>query len=301
MSASLEELFFQPTALGAKAVQKILIQVLKDEAGLPAEEIRPMTLILMEEILQIDKIKLLTDSLLPRISIEKISHLKNALERLSKNEPIQYITEKAAFRDLLLKVNEAVLIPRPETEELVEHIITQQASNDLQNIIDLGTGSACIALALARHFKNAEVWAIDLSEKALEVAKHNIKQYQAEIKLMQADLLQLPLGEFPTFSLIVSNPPYVTMAEKKQMRPNVLNYEPKEALFVDDDSPLCYYEAIAKFAKNHLQKKGSLWVEINAQYGEAVVDLFEKHQFHSVTLYQDLQQKDRFVSARSAQ
>ncbi len=298
MNISTEETFLQNSPLTAKAVQKQLMQALGNSTHLPEEEIRPIMLILMEEILQIDKIQLLTDSTLPKFSTAKTHQLKNALERLSKDEPIQYIIKRATFNDLVLKVNQGVLIPRPETEELVALITKRHAPQAVQNILDLGTGSACIAIALARHFKNAKVWAIDLSERALEVAKYNIEQYHVNVKLIQADMLALPSHLFPKFSLIVSNPPYVTMTEKTQMHPNVLNYEPKEALFVEDNAPLRYYEAIVGFAKNHLQKEGNLWVEINAQYGQAVVDLFKRHGLHTIQLYKDLQQKNRFISAR---
>ncbi len=202
-----------------------------------------------------------------------------------KYEPIQYIFGKTDFYGFEFLVNPSVLIPRPETEELVELIVHDYAKKSI-DILDVGTGSGCIAITLRRLLKKAQVSALDISPEALKIAKRN-----AGINRVQLT--------FYEFDVIVSNPPYVMEKEKAEMEKNVLDYEPSLALFVPDDNPLLFYNNIARFAEQKLKKKGYLYFEINAQMGEAVVNMLRMMEFKNVELIQDLSGKDRFVKAQT--
>jgi len=217
---------------------------------------------------------------------------------IRKGKPIQYILGQTHFCDLKIKVDKRVLIPRPETEEMVEHI-KARSRDAVQRIIDLGTGSGCIALALKKHFTEAEVWGTDLSQEALAVAGENGRENSLQLSWVKLDLLNPhTLEESLRFDLVVSNPPYVMNSEREMMASNVLDFEPESALFVEDDDPLIFYRAIAAFCKSYLADKGEIWVEINEQLGKECAKLFEKERFSKVRVIKDIHEKDRYINAR---
>jgi release factor glutamine methyltransferase len=218
-----------------------------------------------------------------------------AVKALKQHKPIQYVLGKADFYGLKFKVNENVLIPRPETEELVALIINENKAANL-SILDIGTGSGCIAISLAKHIVGSKVSAIDISEKALEIAKQNAKFNQVEIEFIQQDILN-PAEHFQQFDIIVSNPPYVRDLEKQEMTSNVLDFEPHLALFVSDENPLVFYNAIADFAKTHLTPSGKLYFEINEYLGEETKKLLTDKGFKNVELIKDLNGKNRILRA----
>lgn len=221
--------------------------------------------------------------------------LEDILLRLQKYEPIQYIIGEEEFFGLPFEVNLHVLIPRPETGELVNWII--QENKDRQTcILDIGTGSGCIAISLAKHMEKAEVNAWDVSEDALQVATRNCLRNGVEVKLEQKDVLRFePSGE--QFDVIVSNPPYITEKEKAEMEANVLEWEPGVALFVPDDSPLLFYRRIAELGMEMLAPDGKLYFEINRAYGKQAVDMLAELGYREIELRKDISQNDRMVKA----
>lgn len=262
----------------------------------PHQEIRNFIMLIFENTLSFSAVDLVLkgDLVIDKTSEEQIILIT---ERLKKQEPVQYILETTEFYGLRFKVDKNVLIPRPETEELVDLILNKENIVLDQKILDIGTGSGCIAVSLAKHTK-ANVCALDISEAALSVARYNSKLNNCKINFLRVDILSFDINivsELPKFDYIVSNPPYVRHSEKQYMRTNVLDYEPDLALFVDDKNPLIYYEAIAKFAKNFLTQKGKLYVEINEFLSDITCELFRQHGFQIVDLYKDLFKKDRFI------
>lgn len=217
-------------------------------------------------------------------------------ERLLKHEPVQYILQEAWFGKHKLFVDNHVLIPRPETEELVEWIIqnTGSGSNGIK-VLDIGTGSGCIPISLKKRIPGAEVWALDISEGALAVAIRNAEKTGAVIQFLQLDILDTAQWPpLPAFDIIVSNPPYIPEKDKAAMHGNVLQFEPSLALFVPDDDALLFYKAIAAFAKTHLRKQGSLYLEIHEDLGPEVMELLHTEGF-TAELRKDMQQKDRMI------
>ncbi len=232
-----------------------------------------------------------------RLSESEILKLHTAVKELLANKPVQYITGKTQFLDIELSVNESVLIPRPETEELVHLIIDKEKSENLQ-IIDMGTGSGCIAVALKKYLPDSQVTAIDISREALKLAEQNGKLHQLIIDFQQIDILKLDAyKKFGEFDVVVSNPPYVTENDKKMMQPNVLDYEPHTALFAEDNNPLEFYKAILLFCQVHLKVGGRVYFEINELQGENVLQLIENYGFDHGELHIDIHGKERFVSA----
>lgn len=219
------------------------------------------------------------------------------LQQLKKEVPIQYLLGKTNFYGLDFEVNENVLIPRPETEELVEWIINENASPEKSKkikILDIGTGSGCIAISLAKNLPNAEVVAVDVSKKAIETAKRNAIRNNVDVTFMFLNILETE--EFTCqFDIIVSNPPYVRNLEKVEIKKNVLDYEPHLALFVEDNDPLIFYRKIAFLAQNGLQKNGKLYFEINQYLGKEMIDLLESMSFENVELRKDIYDNDRMV------
>jgi release factor glutamine methyltransferase len=259
-----------------------------------ADEIRNLLRIIFEEYLGWD----LTTWLLSKqktINQSDLLKINFAIKDLKRHRPIQHVLGKADFCGMTLAVNENVLIPRPETEGLVE--LAKSHLQSPQRILDLCTGSGCIALALAKVFPDAEITAMDISEKALEVAQQNAWNQKVEIEFVQADILSDDLAELPMFDAIVSNPPYVREQEKAAMQPNVLDYEPSMALFVPDNDPLLFYRRIAEVAHKHLVPNGLLIAEINENLGEETAALFRSNGFET-SLYTDFKEKNRFVVRR---
>jgi release factor glutamine methyltransferase len=221
-----------------------------------------------------------------------------AVKQLKQHKPIQYILGWADFYKLRMMVNELVLIPRPETEELVDFIIRDNQGKTPLSILDIGTGSGCIPIALKKNLPHARVEALDVSEGALEIARKNAVLNQTEVWFFQQDILNRTTEFFHSsvqYDCIVSNPPYVTVSEKESMQRNVLDYEPHLALFVYDESPLLFYEAIADFANKHLRTGGLLYFEINAAYGPETKQLLEKKGFKNPALITDLNNKNRIL------
>ncbi len=232
-----------------------------------------------------------------RLSESEMLKLHFAVKDLKKFKPIQYIIKKIDFLNTRIMVNESVLIPRPETEELAELIIKKEKQPGLR-ILDIGTGSGCIAIALTKNLDEASVFGIDISKEALNLASKNAFINEVLLHFVQLNILDpKPFPDFQDLDLIVSNPPYVTLAEKAAMKENVLRYEPHEALFVDNDDPLLFYKAILYFATEHLVKGGRIYFEINEKYGKEVCTLMSRSMFNNVVLHKDINGKDRFVSS----
>ena len=234
------------------------------------------------------------------------SHLKqwkNIVSDLKIQKPIQYILGETEFYGLRFEVNENTLIPRPETEELVELIISNNQITESPNtlkILDIGTGSGCIAISLAKNIPNAEVFAIDVSEKALATAKKNAEINEVNVTFLLKNILETEDLE-QQFDIIVSNPPYVRNLEKAEIKHNVLEYEPHLALFVEDTDALLFYRKIAELALKNLATNGRLYFEINQYLGKETVELLEDLGFKNIELKKDIYGNDRKISALNAE
>ena len=264
------------------------------------EEANAMILILFDHYFKIDRVRMALEPNL-RLSESEMLTFHFAVKDLLKNKPLQYIIGETEFCDLKFKVNENVLIPRPETSELVHLIAKSQQTTDNSQltILDIGTGSGCIAIILAKQLPQSQVYALDISEKALCVAKDNAYINNVDITFIHDDILSLRNKIETKFDIIVSNPPYVRDLEKAEMRDNVLNWEPHNALFVSDDDPLIFYRNILEFAKTHLKENGEVWFEINEYLGKEMKDLCCEMGFSNVNIYKDFREKERFLSVRS--
>ncbi|MDC0956954.1 peptide chain release factor N(5)-glutamine methyltransferase [Flavobacteriaceae bacterium] len=251
--------------------------------------------LLSADILKMQRIDI-AQNLYAVISGKKQEKFQNAVNKLKNYIPIQYITGNTEFYNLTLKVNAATLIPRPETEELVAWIINDQNNKQNISILDVGTGSGCIAIALAKNLPEAKVFALDVSEKALRIARQNAVDNGVTIEFIEADIFDVDLGNLQ-FDVIVSNPPYVRELEKETMSPNVLNHEPHLALFVKDDDPLLFYRSIVEVANNTLKSKGFLYFEINEFLGNLTLQLVQKLNYCNIELKKDLFMKDRMIKA----
>ena len=260
------------------------------------DEASAMILILLEHYFNIDRIKMALEPDL-RLSESEMLTFHFAVKDLLKNKPIQYIIGETEFCDMKFKVNENVLIPRPETSELVMNIVKRQKTKDKRqlSILDIGTGSGCIAISLAKMIPDCKVYALDISEKALEVAKENAANNNADVTFIHDDILSIKNNIENTFDIIVSNPPYVRELEKAEMRDNVLNWEPHNALFVSDSNPLIFYRNILEFAKNNLKQNGEIWFEINEYLGKEMTDLCKEYGFSDIEIFKDFREKDRVV------
>lgn len=293
----------------------------------PQREAEQLMRILLEDLFNIDLKRQLME---PDLHIDELQHhqLSEAVKRLLSGEPVQYVTGMTRFCDLLLKVSPSVLIPRPETEELVQkictasllcqypaaHVIPAEASEGVRNlwaagckeesmggdpkklrIWDIGTGSGCIAIALAKHFVNAEVIAFDVSEAALQIAKENAENNGVKVTFVQDNVLN-PKSVFfnQPVDLVVSNPPYVCDSERAAMEVNVLDWEPEKALFVPDDDSLLFYRQILCLAKKQLSSDGQVWFEINERKGEEMLLLSQEMGFAEAEILVDFAGKPRF-------
>jgi release factor glutamine methyltransferase len=238
------------------------------------------------------------------LTVEQSERVKNILSELKTGKPVQYIFGVTEFYGLPFKVNPYVLIPRPETEELVEWILfgggdRLKVEGERFSVLDIGTGSGCIAISLKKNLEDADVSAIDISEGALQTAKENAVLNSVKINFIQADILNIKPGvATANYNIIVSNPPYVTLDDKKQMHNNVTDFEPHTALFVPKHDPLIFYRAIADFALNNLIAGGLLFFEINESLGKETVELLAGNSFKNIELRKDMSGRDRMIKAQ---
>lgn len=269
------------------------------------EEVDSFFYLCTEHYLSVPRIQL---TLEPELTITKpeTDTFFKVLEHLKQQKPIQYLLGETEFFGLPFKVNENVLIPRPETEELValilQNVKKENPNSKRINVLDIGTGSGCIAISLAKNLSNAEVYALDVSKEALVIAKQNAKINNTEIIFIEADILNQSchsaLDAESKFDIIVSNPPYVRHLEKIEIQPNVLDNEPHLALFVEDDNPLLFYKAITNFAGKKLKPNGQLYFEINQYLGEETKALLTDANFENVELIKDLNGNYRMLKGR---
>jgi release factor glutamine methyltransferase len=231
-----------------------------------------------------------------QLNATQLNQLENSITILIQHKPIQQVLGYTWFAGNKFIVDENVLIPRPETEELVDHIVAENKNKQI-SILDIGTGSGCIAISLKNKLPNASVTAIDISAKALDIAKQNAANIGVAITFIQLDFLdKTTWSSLSQFDIIVSNPPYIKENEKQAMNNNVLLHEPHLALFVPNDSALIFYEKIAAFAQTHLKKDGIIWVEINEALGIETAETFINNGFQA-TIIKDMQEKERMIKA----
>jgi release factor glutamine methyltransferase len=258
------------------------------------EECESYFLWMIENILQKTRIDVISN-LDFQISIEDIEKIETIIAKIKTNEPIQYIFNEAFFYGHQFYVTKDVLIPRPETEQLVEVIENQLDKSKKYKIIDICTGSGCIAISLSKIFQDSEVFAIDIDENALKIAQINNKNLKSKVQFKQLDILTETLSD--KYDVIVSNPPYIRNKEKQLMKANVLEFEPHLALFVSDENPLIFYERIAVLAKKSLVKNGLLFFEINQYLGKETKILVENLGFSQVEIIKDFRNNDRILKA----
>ena len=259
-----------------------------------SSEIAVLTRLILEEVCSVPFAGITADKInhLSRLQGEK---LEDILSRLKKGEPHQYVFGETEFYGRLFRVNSDVLIPRPETEELVEWVVSEHSAGQ-RFFLDIGTGSGCIAITLAKEIPHAQVDAWDISEKALAVAAGNAFSLKADVHFSQLDILA-PFTPDKCYDVIVSNPPYVPESEKAGMEPNVLDFEPHQALFVPEDEPLLFYDRIAALAMGMLHEQGKLYVEINRSKEDLVAQLFCENGFSSVEIRKDISGNSRMIRA----
>lgn len=254
------------------------------------KELESITYWCIESVLKLSRSQYIM-SLNAELSQKDILKFYNIVNRLKTHEPLQYVLGECEFYSLSLKVNTSCLIPRPETEELVQWIL----EDNFKNALDIGTGSGCISIALAM-YSEAKVTAFDISEDALLIANENARLNDVNVNFIKQDIFE-DIKLENQFDLIVSNPPYVLTSEKQVMNENVLNFEPHLALFVDDNDALLYYQRIIEFSKVHLQINGSLFFEINEQKAKDITILLENNGFNQILIKNDMQGKNRMVKA----
>ena len=254
------------------------------------DELNSIFNLISEEYLKIPRSKIL---LADEIDLDEVKQtlFLSSLDRLKTHEPIQYVLGKTSFMDLEFKVNSSVLIPRPETEELVRLMLKEDL--DGKEILDIGTGSGCIAISLAKNLPNAKITVLDISKNALEVAKENAELNNVNIDFINADIFEYQTDK--KYDVIVSNPPYVTESEKTLMIKNVLDFEPELALFVEDEYPLRYFEYIIEKSKNYIKKHGLIFFEINDIFEISLTQVISKKYNFKIQFFKDLFDKNRFL------
>ena len=277
-------------------MQTTLQHIQSELQGLyPETEIRSFSYLIIEKVTGFSRTEIFVNKY-TLFSVEQQHVIESIIEKLKKYIPIQYILGETEFFGLTFYVDESVLIPRPETEELVDWIRIENNRGGGLHILDIGTGSGCIAITLKHEFPDSVIDAFDISENALKTAKRNAVRNKLEVNFELVDILNAP--DFPNnWDVIVSNPPYITEQEKDDMLPNVLNHEPHLALFVPDNDPLMFYRNIALFARQHLQHNGKLYFEINRESGKECMDLLTGLGFNDIELKKDISGNDRMVRA----
>jgi len=256
--------------------------------------------LLMEDIFGISSVELINElnGYSSRIiNDDDIKRIENVVSQLKEYRPIQYVLGHTLFYGLYFIVNENVLIPRQETEELVDIVIKENYGKNRLRIIDIGTGSGCIAISIAKNINDSLITGTDISEKAIETSKINAKKNNVNnVEFILDDIFNSNISN--KYDIIISNPPYLTDDDKQYMMNNVLKYEPHIALFVDNNDPLMFYKAIISFARNNLLKNGVLYFEINERYGEAIRQMLECYMFIDINIIKDINNKDRFVKCK---
>ncbi len=230
------------------------------------------------------------------VSQKDIHEIRRICKEIKKGKPVQYVLGETSFYNCTIKVNSETLIPRPETEELVDLVIKENRGFS-GSILDIGTGSGCIAVALAVNLPGSVVTATDTSEGALIIARENAINNKARVNFIRSDIFEPEIKLFSTADIIVSNPPYIRESEKAKINRNVLDYEPHSALFVPDDTPLMFYEAILRLAGRILVNGGKVYFEVNEAMGKAMTDLLISQKFSSVELIKDINGRDRMIKA----
>ncbi|SFH50455.1 peptide chain release factor N(5)-glutamine methyltransferase [Pedobacter insulae] len=268
------------------------------------DEAKSLFLLALEHITKLNRAAFFLNSD-KELTPPELKELKQILDQLETGKPIQYIIGETVFYRLIFKVNEFVLIPRPETEELVEWVIERVNSSRLPslrqsfNILDIGTGSGCIAISLKKNLANAAVTALDISSEALRLAQKNAIINKVELTFIETDILEIPTDlNHSKYNIIISNPPYITQREKDEMHENVLANEPHLALFVSNEQPLIFYEAIADLALTNLLNEGFLFFEINEHLGKETINMLLTKGFINIILRKDMQGKDRMICAQ---
>jgi release factor glutamine methyltransferase len=257
----------------------------------PPEEAGEIAFLILEKLLNINTTQLVLN---PTIELPNIDSLNQIVSRVNKHEPIQYLLEEAWFCNKKFFVNKNVLIPRPETEQIIDLALKLKPAT----VVDLGTGSGCIPVSLALALPITQIFGVDISEQALEIANFNKNKHKVAVAFEKADILNFKNPfKVQKFDLIISNPPYVKKQEIAEMRANVVDYEPHLALFVENDDPFIFYNAIASIANDHLQKNGNLIVEINSALGQETAKVFKESGFKKVEIIKDFFDRDRFVIA----
>jgi len=259
-------------------------------------EIRTIADILIKKVTGITKLHDLYDDKYV-ITVGEAERIINFSEELKTGKPIQYVVGETQFYNCKIKLNSSTLIPRPETEELVDLIIKENKGYT-GNIIDFGTGSGCIAIALASNLPSSVVTGIDISEEAIRIAHENALLNNVQVSLIKDDIFNLHQKTFLKSGIIVSNPPYIRNSEKQFMSKNVLDFEPHQALFVTDSNPLIFYEAIIRLAEEFLLPGGLLYFEINEMMGSSLVSLLELFGFYNIEVVSDLNDKERIIKSR---
>lgn len=262
----------------------------------PDGEAQAIVFLVLEKLFGLSRTEVLMGGL-ERLTAEQTAELEQVMLRLERGEPVQYVLGVADFDGMTLGVAPGVLIPRPETEELVEWIAEDFKSAKRLRILDIGTGSGCIALSLARRFTDASVTAWDISDEALCIASANAERLGLDVEFKKRDALCTEVAEadVANYDIIVSNPPYICEKERVDMDNNVLQHEPETALFVPDNDPLLFYRAISDLAQKMLRSGGGLYFEINREYGEETTDMMRAMGFDSVELRKDFMENDRMV------
>ena len=273
--------------------KKIYYQVVNELIPLYGEnEARQLTKMLLDDVLGIPFEKIIIDEKIAYSETTK-DQLSQKVDMLKNYNPIQYVLGKAHFYGREFFVNSNVLIPRQETEELINEIVIDNKKPNLK-VLDIGSGSGCIGVTLGLELENAKITSLDVDGGVLDVTVRNARQFDLEVDCLLEDILAI--DKLPeSYDINVSNPPYVTEREKKQMQNNVLDHEPHKALFVPDSDPLIFYRKIVRLAKNHLVPKGKLYLEINENHGSEMIELCEMEKCVCLRMIQDINGKDRFI------
>jgi len=276
------------------SIKKTILYLKSELNGFyPISEINSFIYLIFNHLFNYSKkdLFLKQDNFLPTNRIVEINQIVCGLKSF---KPIQYILGVTEFYNLNFKIHPGVLIPRPETEELVQWVLSDH-KDGFYRILDIGSGSGCISVSLAKNMNGSTVFAADISEDALSLTKENSKLNNVDLQIIYLDILSSNDQFKEKFDIIISNPPYVTEREKELMHKNVLDFEPHKALFVPDNDPLLFYRNIAQFALTHLNKNGKLYFEINEQFGKDIAEMLEKFEFHEIQIKKDINGKDRMI------